>query len=144
MAELLKIRGQETKVTMTVEGVEFKFQVESFSHKPRMEITEHDFLNEDSTELDQTFSGHDFSWEMPRVNADAVRYVQLCQDRQDNGQPPPRCMVAVEERYRQAGLKANTRIFINALVMITNLDTKGRKEYSMASAEGKSRKMKVL
>lgn len=141
---MLNIRGQEAKLTLTIEGIEFKMQVNSFTLKPREELVEQDFIGEANSKIDALHSGYDFSWEAPVADAAVVRYMKLRQDRNLQGLPPPKGTIAVELVFRERGQRPTSFVLIDAQTMVSELSAGGRKDYAKQSFEGKAPELLII
>ncbi len=153
-----RIRGQEATIRITVDD-EFAasfgifgnlagsfFKVRDFTHTPRIDLVEQEYLGEKFDDLDIQVHGHDFSFTVDELDNAALNYLQLIQFKEESSLPPPIIGVQVTYIYRELvpPTLPQTQSFIDVVLKNAERTIGGRKEYIQNSFEGKAKNHKVL
>lgn len=139
----LGIRGQETAVKITVDGVIQKgsyAKLIDFEVTPRTDLVESDFLGEDESDLDTQHHGFDMSFSVRNEDAGPLDLLTKIVDRQRSRLTPPRVTITKIYNYREPGAKRAAEVFDNVHIKIATQGSGGRKEYEITRFEGKCKR----
>lgn len=144
----LRVRGQETFVDIIVEGFgalggSFT-KVQDFTHTPRIEQTEENYLGETFTDLDQQVNGHDFSFNIHETDGTPYLFLQQILAREENHVAPPAITVQVTTVYREPGTPATSLLFSDVVLKIDTNGSGGRTEYKTLAFTGKAKRLTIL
>lgn len=151
-----RIRGSEQSISVTVNdefatafGINGRlegsfFKVKEFTHTPRTDLVEEDFIGERFDDLDVQHHGYDFSFTTHENDAAALNFLSLLVYKEDSNLPPPQVTLHVTTTYRDVTVLPRTEVFIGCVMKLSERSNGGRKEYIQNSFEGKAKLRQVF
>lgn len=143
----LRQRGQEITTRVIVDGVEQPgsfFKVTEFTTTPRTDLIEEEYLGELQSDLDIQHHGFDFSFTVHVQDQTVLNFLTTIVAREQAALPHPTISIVVTHVYREPGAVNQTEVYHDVFLKVSENGFSGRKEYVMASFEGKARRRSQL
>lgn len=135
-------RGQEITARIAIDGVVQEgsfFKITEWTTTQRADIPEEPFLGEPQDDLDIQLHGFTFSFTAQVQDQFVLNFMTLYTDREENAQAHPDITLTLFHTYREAGAVNQVEVFQDVFLRVTEYTYSGRKDYVMATFEGKNR-----
>lgn len=143
----LGIRGQETTLQIIIDGdvKQGTFaRVENFTLTPRTDLSDLDFLGEDTSTPDVQHHGYDFSFTVNEEDTQAMTFLMSLVQNEELGLPHQDVQINQIVRYRDPSLQTSQRILNDCVLKLDSTSFGGRKELVKNAFSGKCRTMDML
>lgn len=142
-----RIRGQEYSAYLVVDGATLLgsfAKMDSFSAKPRADLTDSDFLGETESEPDLMNHGWDMSFTIDQLDDQAAVLWDNLVSQLDAGAILSRINIVVIKTFRDPSVPAATHVYQNCRLKLDDETSGSRKDYVKNSFSAKCKTRQKL